>query len=75
MFTYYILLNSRKVFHHILSNTPAENIPNGLEDLGFNVINRKQMTVSLTAPNEQRHEVPLPLFRVTLTRIIYCREH
>jgi hypothetical protein len=37
---------------------PGEDISNSLEDLGFNVINVRQMTATQTAPNEQTHMKP-----------------
>jgi hypothetical protein len=36
-------------------DTPAEDISISLEDLDFNVINVKYMTVTRTARNEQTH--------------------
>jgi hypothetical protein len=41
----------RAVIRQLLPDTPAENISNSLEDLGFNVINVKQMIVTRTVPN------------------------
>jgi hypothetical protein len=34
-------------------DTPAEDISNSLDNLGFNVINARQMTATRTAPNGQ----------------------
>jgi hypothetical protein len=39
----------------IKADTPAEDISNDLEDLGFNVINVRQMTVTRRACNGQTH--------------------
>jgi hypothetical protein len=62
------------VIRHILPDIPAEDISSSLEDLGFNVINVRQMMVTRTAPKEQTHVEPLPLFLVTLTRNIKSQE-
>jgi hypothetical protein len=53
---------------------PAEGISNSLEDLGFNVINVRQMTATWGAPDRQIHMETLPLFLVTLTRNIQFQE-
>jgi hypothetical protein len=47
---------------------PAEDISNSLKDLGFNIINVRQMMAAWTAPNGQIHMETLPLLLVTLTR-------
>jgi hypothetical protein len=40
---------------------------NSLEDLGFNVINVRQVTATLRAPNgQQTHVEPFPLYLVTV---------
>jgi hypothetical protein len=49
---------------------PVEDISSSLEDLGFNVIDMRQITAIRTVPNGQTHVEPLPLFPVTLTRKI-----
>jgi hypothetical protein len=46
--------------------TPAEDISNILEDLGFNVINVRQTTATRRAPNGKPHVETIPLFLVTL---------
>jgi hypothetical protein len=58
----------KAVTHHLPPHTPAEDISNSLEDLGFNVINVRQLTTSRRTPNGQTHVETLPLFLVTLTR-------
>jgi hypothetical protein len=58
----------KAVIRHLPPDTPAEHISNGLEDLGFNVINVRQMTATRLASNGQTHVKTLPLFLVTLTR-------
>jgi hypothetical protein len=56
----------KSLIHHLSPDTPVEVIVNSLENLGFNFINMKQMTVTqLTTPR-----AILPLFLVTLTRNI-----
>jgi hypothetical protein len=62
------------VIFHLPPNTPVEDITNSLEDLGFNVINVRQMTATRRALNRQNHVEPLPLFLVTLTRSIKSQE-
>jgi hypothetical protein len=38
------------VIRHFPPNTPAEDIFSNIEDLGFGVINVRQMTATRTAP-------------------------
>jgi hypothetical protein len=57
----------KAVIRHLLHDTPAEDISNSLNDLGFDVINVKQMTSKKPGP-QGRTEVNLPLFLVTLPR-------
>jgi hypothetical protein len=40
----------KAVIDHIPPDMPAEDISNSLEDLGFNVINMRQMTATRRAP-------------------------
>jgi hypothetical protein len=63
----------KAVIRHLPPDTPAENLSNRLEDLGFSVINVRQMTNG-TARNGQTHAVPLPLFLVILTINITSQE-
>jgi hypothetical protein len=58
----------KAVICHLPSDKPAEDISNSLEDLGFNVINMRQLTNNQRAPNGQTHVETLPLFLVTLIR-------
>jgi hypothetical protein len=53
---------------------PTENISNSLENLGFNVINGRQMAATRTAPNGQTHVEPLPLLFVSLIRNVNSQE-
>jgi hypothetical protein len=64
----------KAVIHHLLPDMPVEDISNNLEDLDFNVVNVRQMTATLRAPNGQTHVEPLPLFLVTLTKNIKSQE-
>jgi hypothetical protein len=58
----------KAVIRHLPPDVPAEDISNGLEDLGFNVINMRQMTATRTTPDGQINVAPFLLFLVTLTR-------
>jgi hemin uptake protein HemP len=58
----------KAVIRHLLPDTPAEDISNSLESLGFRVINMRQLTTNRRAPNRQTHLESLPLFLVTLIR-------
>jgi hypothetical protein len=66
--------NSKKpikaVICHLPPDMPAEGISNRLENLGFNIINVRQMTATQRAPNGQTDMETLLLFLVTLTRNI-----
>jgi hypothetical protein len=62
------------VIRHLPPDTPAEDISNSLEILGFNVINVWQMTAVRRAPHGQTHVEPLPLFLVALTRNIKSQQ-
>jgi hypothetical protein len=54
------------VIRHLPINTPAEDIVEGLADLGFNVISTKQMSTARRYP--EGTIITLPLFLVTLPR-------
>jgi hypothetical protein len=64
----------KAVIYHLSPGIPAEDISNSLEDLGYNIINVRQMTTILTARKGQTHVEPLPLFLVTLTKNIKPQE-
>jgi hypothetical protein len=55
-------------------DTPAEDISNSFESLGFNIIYVRQMTANRTAPHGQADVETLPLFLVTLTRNFRSQE-
>jgi hypothetical protein len=63
----------RAVIRHLPPDTPAEYISNSLENLGFSMINVRQLTIR-RAPNGQIYVENLPLFHVTLTRNVKSRE-
>jgi hypothetical protein len=52
----------------------VEDIFNSPEDLGFSVINVRQMTATWRAPNGQTHVNTLPMFLVTWTKVIISQE-
>jgi hypothetical protein len=57
----------KTVIRHLPIDTPAEDISNGLVDLGFDIISVKQMTT--TRPSDSgRNQINLPLFLITLRR-------
>jgi hypothetical protein len=55
------------VIRHLPIDTPAEDISNGLVDLGFDVISVKQMT-TMRSSESGRRQINLPLFLITLIR-------
>jgi hypothetical protein len=57
----------KAVIRHLPSNTPAEDIAEELKDLGFDVINVKQMS-SARRSTAGGEPVALPLFLITLPR-------
>jgi hypothetical protein len=59
---------------HLLPDTPAEDICNSLEGLGFNIINVRQLTTNRRAQIGQTYAENLPLFFVTLTRNVKSQE-
>lgn len=64
----YLLLQIWKaIIHHLPLDMTVEDISNGLEDLGFNVINVRQMMSTRTAPKKPHGT--FPLFLVTLSKI------
>jgi hypothetical protein len=59
----------------IFSQTRQRNmLPAAFEDLGFNVINERQLTTNPRAPNRQTYVETLPLFMVTLTGNVKSQE-
>jgi hypothetical protein len=68
-FTFYpkSLKPIKAVIRHLPTNTPAQDISDGLVDLGFDVVSVKQMTSARRSPDGS-NPIPLPLFLVTLPR-------
>jgi hypothetical protein len=57
----------KAVLRHLRNNTPAQDISDGLVDLGFDVISVKQMSSARRSPDGSK-PITLPLFLVTLPR-------
>lgn len=55
------------LIRHLPTDTPAEGICNGLQDLGFNVLSVKQMTAFRSSEGNNR-QVNLPHSSLTLAR-------
>jgi hypothetical protein len=58
----------KAVIRHLPHNTPAEDIPDGLVDIGIDVISVKQMTTTRQSATEEPTTINLPLFLITLPR-------
>jgi hypothetical protein len=58
----------KAVIRYFPPHTPQEDISDSLEDLGFNVINVRQMTANRRATHRQTYVDALPLFLTTLTK-------
>jgi hypothetical protein len=56
----------KAVISHLPHDTPAEDISDGLVNLGFEVVTVKQMTNTSRSPPEKSNVINLPLFLVTL---------
>jgi hypothetical protein len=69
-FTFYpkYLKPFKAVIRHIPMNTPAEDISEGLMELGFVIISVKQMTTNHRSQSEKTPTTNLPLFLFTLPR-------
>jgi hypothetical protein len=57
----------RAVLRHLPSNTPAQDTPDGLVDLGFDVVSVKHMSSARRSSGGQ-NPITLPLFLVTLPK-------
>jgi hypothetical protein len=64
----------KTVIRHLPPHTPAEGISNSLEDLGFNVIQVRQLTTNRGAPNGQPQLETLSLFLVNLARNVNSQQ-
>jgi hypothetical protein len=58
----------KAVIRHLPPNTPAKDISEELENLGFEVISVKQMTTTRRSPSDETTTWNLPLFLITLPR-------
>jgi hypothetical protein len=58
----------KAVIRHLPINTPAEDISDGLVNLGFDVISVKQMTTTRRSSPDDPKFINLPLFLITLPR-------
>jgi hypothetical protein len=58
----------KAVIRHLPSDTPAEDISKGLEELGFGTVSVKQLTAMRPSPKEGNQQVTLQLFLITLPR-------
>jgi hypothetical protein len=65
---------SRQWIRHLPLNTPAQDISDGLTDLGFDIISVKQMTSTRRSPSEGSLRRNLPLFLITLPRTAKSQE-
>jgi hypothetical protein len=64
----------KAVLRHLPSNTPAEDISEGLVTLGFDIISVKQMTICHRSPSEGTSSRNLPLYLITLPRTAKSQE-
>jgi hypothetical protein len=59
---------TKAVIRHLPFTTSAEDITDGLVNLGFDVISVKQMSATRRSPTDGTSTVHLPLFLITLRR-------
>jgi hypothetical protein len=64
----------KAVLRHLPSNTPAEDISDGLVTLGFDVVSVRQMTTTRRSPSEGTTARNLPLFLITIPRTANSQE-
>jgi vacuolar-type H+-ATPase subunit I/STV1 len=64
----------KAVIRHLPSNTPAQDICDGLTDLGFDIISVKQMSTSRRSPSQETLTRNLPLLLITLHRTAKSQE-
>jgi hypothetical protein len=64
----------KAVIRHVPKNTPAQDISNGLEDVGFHIIRVKQMSANRHSPSEGALPKNIPLFLITLPRTEKSKE-
>jgi hypothetical protein len=75
-FTFYpkYLNPFKAVIRYLTMNTPAEDISEGLMELGFDIISVKQMTSTRQSQSEERPTKNLTLFLNTLPRTAKSQE-
>jgi hypothetical protein len=75
-FTFYpkYLKPLKAVIRHLPMNTPAEDISEGLMELGFDIVSVKQMTTTRRSQSEETPTKALPLFLITLPRTAKSQE-
>jgi hypothetical protein len=75
-FTFYLKFQKpiKAVIRHLPSNTPAEDISDGLVDLGYDIISVKQMSTTRQSSTEGPSSINLPLFLFTLPRSTKSQE-
>jgi hypothetical protein len=75
-FTFYpkYLKHIKTVIRHLPMNTPAEDISEGLMELGFDIISVKQITSTRQSQSEEMPTKNLPLFLITLPRTAKSQE-
>jgi hypothetical protein len=64
----------KAVIRHLPSSTPAQDICDGLTDLGFDIISVKQMSGTRRSTSERSVPRNLPLFLITLPRTEKSKE-
>jgi hypothetical protein len=64
----------KAVIRHLPMITPAEDISEGLMELGFDIISVKQMTSTRRSQSEETPTKALPLFLITLPRTAKSQE-
>jgi hypothetical protein len=75
-FTFYpkSLKPIKAVIRHLPLNTPAQDVSDGLMDLGFDIISVKQMSTTRRSPSEGTLFKNIPPFLITLPRTAKSQE-
>jgi hypothetical protein len=66
--------NIKAVIRHLPINCPAQDISEGLTDLGFDILSVKQMTSTRRSQSEGTETRNLPLYLITLPRTAKSQE-
>jgi hypothetical protein len=64
----------KAVICHLPMNSPAQDISDGLMDLGFDIISVEQMSTTRRSPSEETQTKNLPLFLISLPRAAKSQE-